>query len=253
MTNKNETIIEFVDVWKKFSAFDNPTLAGISLQVKKGHVYTLLGFSGTGKSVSIKHALGLMKADSGKVIVKGKDVANLNDKELQELRKSYGMLFQDIALFDSLNVFENVAFPIREHKKKWSEEQITSRVKDLLNEVELEGIFEKMPSELSGGMRKRVGLARAMALEPEILFCDEPTTGLDPVTAQKIDDLIYRTAIKRGVTVFMISHDIRAALKISHRVAMLWKGKILFEETPEKFIISEEKVVKEFLESAGVL
>jgi phospholipid/cholesterol/gamma-HCH transport system ATP-binding protein len=248
---KKEMAISIQDVWKSFGK--NEILRGLSLDVPKGKIISVLGFSGTGKSVLLKHILGLLHPDKGEVFVKHLNVPDLKEKQLRQLRQSFGMLFQEVALFDSLNVFDNVAFPIREHERGISFEALEKRVSDLLSLVELEkDIFFKMPHELSGGMKKRVGLARAIALEPEILLCDEPTTGLDPVTTETINDLIVASQKKFKGTVFMISHDVHAALRISHIVAMLWEGKVVEVGTPEEFVQSRHKVVQNFLHAAGV-
>jgi phospholipid/cholesterol/gamma-HCH transport system ATP-binding protein len=248
---KEETIISIQDVWKSFG--ERKILSGLNLEIPKGKIVTMLGFSGTGKSVLLRHILGLMRPDKGHVLVKGHDVVKLQGEDLREVRQSFGMLFQEVALFDSLNVYDNVAFPLREHQGYLTEEMIERKVEDLLTLVELSrNEFYKMPDELSGGMKKRVGLARALALDPEILLCDEPTTGLDPVTTYKIDDLIVETSKRFKSTVFMISHDIHAALRISDYLAFLWQGKIIEYGTPKDLINSRHEIVQQFLSSAGV-
>lgn len=244
-------IISIKNVWKAFA--EKEILRGLSLDIPQGKIVTMLGYSGTGKSVLLRHILGLMQADKGEVIVKGQDVQNIDEDDLQRLRQSFGMLFQEVALFDSLNVFDNVAFPIREHEPEITFDELERRVENLLKLVELErDIFFKMPHALSGGMKKRVGLARSISLEPEILLCDEPTTGLDPVTTDKIHSLIVRSVKEIGGTAFLISHDVHAALRISDLVAFLWQGKIIEAATPKEFVSSRHEVVQQFLKAAGV-
>ncbi|MEO5667842.1 MAG: ATP-binding cassette domain-containing protein [Bdellovibrionota bacterium] len=249
----NEEIeIEFKDIWKKFPSSKTPTLAGMSFQVKKGTIHVLLGHSGAGKSVTLKHLLGLVAPDKGEVIVKGQDIGKYGDVELTKFRRNYGMLFQNSALFDGLNVMDNVAFPLREHNKSLSEADVVHRVEELLASVDLKDVIDKMPSELSGGMRKRVGLARAIALGPQILLFDEPTTGLDPETSRVIDDLIVSTTRRLKATSLIISHDINASLRIADFVSMIWEGKIIETASPADFVKSKDPVVSQFLKSAGV-
>ncbi len=250
--NDQDVALEFKQVWKKFSNSATPTLAGMSFQVRKGSIHVLLGHSGAGKSVTLKHFLGLIVPDEGHIFVKGQDIGKCGDVELTRLRKTFGMLFQNSALFDGLDVLENVAFPLREHRRQMREEEIVRRVEELLESVELRNIVQKMPSELSGGMRKRVGLARAIALGPEILLFDEPTTGLDPETARVIDDLIVSTTRRLKATSLIISHDIHASLRIADFVSMIWEGRIIETASPADFVKSRDPVVKQFLESAGV-
>lgn len=248
-----EPVIEFDSVTKSFGPEHGPILDEMSLKILPRSIHVLIGFSGTGKSVTIRHALGLMKPDKGLVKVKGADLATLDEYQVREMRKSFGMLFQSVALFDSLSVFENVAFPFREHRRDMSEQQIKDKVDELLDRVELKGYVKKMPEELSGGMKKRVGIARAMALNPEILVCDEPTTGLDPVTTQLIDNLIAKTTRELNASAFLVSHDIHAAMRIADIVSMIYRGKIIESGTPDEFRRSKDKVVVNFLESAGVI
>lgn len=248
---KKDSIISIKDVWKSFGKKE--ILRGLSLEIPKGKVVTMLGFSGTGKSVLLRHILGLMAADKGEIVIKGQDVLTLDEKGMRNLRQSFGMLFQEVALFDSLNVFDNVAFPIREHERNLSFSEVEDKVASLLKLVEMDSdVFLKMPHELSGGMKKRVGLARAIALGPEILLCDEPTTGLDPVTTFKINDLIVNTAKRFKGTAFMISHDVHAALRISDLVAFLYEGRIVEVAAPKEFVSSRHEIVQQFLSSAGV-
>jgi phospholipid/cholesterol/gamma-HCH transport system ATP-binding protein len=217
----------------------------LTLESKK--ITCIIGRSGGGKSVLLKHIIGLVKPDSGQIFVDDIDISTLNESELNEIRKNFGMLFQDAALFDSMTVGENVAFPLKEHRrlpKKEMEQIIT----DKLLQVGLTGVTEKMPSELSGGMRKRVGLARALALDPKIILFDEPTTGLDPIMCDAIDRLIVETQQNTGSTCVVISHDIESTFKIAHRIAMLYKGKIIAYGSPEDIQSSSNPVIKQFIE-----
>jgi len=240
------------DVVKQFPGAPTPTLSGVDFFVAPEKIHTLLGLSGGGKSVTLKVILGLLSYDSGEVWVKGNRFKTLGPEGLHELRKSFGMLFQSSALFDSLSVFENVAFPLREHRPDWSEQKIKDRVLELLEQVELEKAVKKMPADLSGGMKKRVGLARAIALEPKILLFDEPTTGLDTLTSEKIDDLIVSTTRRLKASALIISHNIHAALRISDFVSMISGGKIIEEGDAHQFRESKSPVIQSFLKSAGI-
>ncbi len=221
-------------------------LKGVNLEVKEGKITFILGKSGSGKSVLLKHILGLIKPDEGEIIIDGRDITKLSLKDLNEVRKKFGVLFQNVALFDSMNVFENIAFPLVEHTKL-SKKEIKEKVTKILKMVELEGIEEKMPSELSGGMQKRVGLARAIILEPKILIFDEPTTGLDPVICDAVDNMIVDIQKKLNLTVLVVSHDIPATFRIADFVAMLDKGLIVEYGTPEDLKKSKNETVREFL------
>lgn len=245
--------IEFRDVWKEFPGSMTPTLAGLSFRCEKGTIHTLIGHSGSGKSVTLKHVLGLFPPTRGEILINGENIVGMSSEHLRRVRMKYGMLFQNSALFDSLTVAENIAFPLEEHRKEMKEIEVRRRVRELLEMVNLKGTEDKMPSQISGGMQKRVGLARAIALNPEILLFDEPTTGLDPVTAKVIDDLIVRTTHALGASALIISHDIHAALRISDFVSMIWKGKIVLTASPKEFVKSKDEVVSQFLGSAGVI
>jgi phospholipid/cholesterol/gamma-HCH transport system ATP-binding protein len=248
-----EIELEFRDVLKQFPGSAQPTLNGINLAVKKGKIHILIGHSGAGKSVTLKHVLKLVEPDEGQIIVKGQDLSKLKEKDLNSYRSHFGMLFQNSALFDGLTVSENVAFPMREKFPKLPESQYEQRVSELLVAVGLEGQQEKMPSQLSGGMRKRVGLARAICLKPSILLFDEPTTGLDPQTAELIDRLIVQTSRNLGATSLIISHDVHAALRFGDFVSMIYEGKIIDSGTPDEMRRSTHPVVRQFLESAGAI
>ena len=237
-------IIEFRDVHKSFNG--TKVHNGINLKVKEAEIVSLIGGSGSGKSVLIKEMIGLLKPDSGEVFVFGKDVVMLGDAEQQEIRKQTGMLFQGAALFDSLSVYENIAYPLREHLRL-KEKEIAARVSDKLRMVGLEGVEEKMPSELSGGMKKRVGLARAIAIEPKIMLYDEPSTGLDPINTKRINDLILKLRDQMGITSMVVTHDMQSVKKITDRIAMLYDGEILMEGTWDEFEGSNLKVVNDFM------
>ncbi|MBF0492866.1 MAG: ABC transporter ATP-binding protein [Deltaproteobacteria bacterium] len=238
-------MIELIDVHKNFGS--QKVLRGVNLKVPEGSITVILGRSGEGKTVLLKHMIGLIKADSGKVLVDGEDLSLLNEEQLLSVRKKFGMLFQHAALFDSLNVEENVAFPLREHSKK-SEKEIKELVREKLNLVGLKEVEKKMPSELSGGMRKRVGLARALALSPKIILYDEPTTGLDPLMTDSVNELIYQTQKKLHVTSIIISHDIESTFRIAHQVAMLHEGQIVACGNPEEFQKSKNVFVQQFIQ-----
>ena len=237
-------IIEFKNVYKSFNGI--LVHNGINLSILEGEIISLLGGSGSGKSVLLKELIGLMKPDKGDIILLDNNVTQMNEEALIELREHIGMLFQGSALFDSLTVFENIAYPLREHLKL-TEKEIQERVAEKLQVVGLSGIEEKMPDELSGGMKKRVGLARAIATEPEIILYDEPTTGLDPMTAQRINDLIIELQRKLGITTIVVTHDLHCVKTVSDRIAMLHEGKIVAVGTWEELVTSNIQVVQDFI------
>ena len=242
-------MIKLVKVCKTFKG--QKVLDNLDFEIDPEKITVIIGRSGGGKSVLLKHMIGLIRPDSGQVFVDGIDIAKLNDKQLNEARKKFGMLFQDAALFDSMTVGENVAFPLIEHTRL-SKKNIDKIVNKKLLQVGLKDITHKMPSELSGGMRKRVGLARAIALDPKIILFDEPTTGLDPIMCESVDNLIVETQRHTKATFVVISHDIKSTFKIAHKVAMLYNGKIRAEGTPEEIRLSEDPVVMQFVRgSAG--
>jgi phospholipid/cholesterol/gamma-HCH transport system ATP-binding protein len=224
-------------------------LKGISLEVGQGETLSVLGRSGTGKSVLLKLIIGLHKPDSGSIRVNGEDVTRLKLKELNEVRKKVGFLFQQAALYDSLTIEENVGFPLRRHSSM-SDEESRKRVRELLASVGMEKDAHKLPGELSGGMQKRVGLARALALEPDILLFDEPTAGLDPITAAEIDDLILRLQKERHLTSVVVTHDIHSARSVSDRVALMRDGQVLIEGTFEDLQKSRDPFVMQFLDGS---
>jgi phospholipid/cholesterol/gamma-HCH transport system ATP-binding protein len=237
--------ISLRNVWKSFG--DKEVLRGMSLDVERGESVVIVGGSGTGKSVTIKHMIGLLRPDRGEVIIDGIDIAELDDREINEVRRRFGMAFQEGALFDSMSVFENIAFPLRRHTKM-TEDEIRARVAECLDLVHLPNVEEKRPSALSGGMRRRVGFARAISLKPEILLFDEPTTGLDPVMSDVVADLIVEMDQTLNTTTVTITHDMKVAFKIADRVAMLHKGNIIEQGTPEEFQRSTNPGVQQFIE-----
>ncbi|MCM2316428.1 MAG: ABC transporter ATP-binding protein, partial [Thermoanaerobaculia bacterium] len=238
-------IISLQGVWKTFDG--NQVLRDLSVDVERGESLVIVGGSGTGKSVTLKHIIGLLKPDRGRVVVGDRDIATMSDRELNHLRRRFGMSFQEGALFDSMSVFENVAFPLRRHTKM-SEDEIRARVGECLNDVHLRGAATRRPSELSGGMRRRVGFARAIALQPEILLFDEPTTGLDPVSSDVVANLILEMRRKLNTTTVTITHDMKVAFKIADRVAMLHHGRIIEQGTPQEFRRSVNPIVQQFVE-----
>jgi phospholipid/cholesterol/gamma-HCH transport system ATP-binding protein len=219
----------------------------MNLEVMRGESLVLVGGSGAGKSVFIKHLIGLLQPDEGHVVVDGVDLTLASPEAVLELRKRFGMSFQEGALFDSMTVFDNIAFPIRRHTDK-SPEDVTARVRECLELVRLSGIEDKMPSELSGGMRRRVGFARAIALSPEILLFDEPTTGLDPVNTAAIGRVINQLRAELDVTVVTITHDMSLAFRIADRIAMMRRGRILVIDTTDRFAENRHRFVRGFLE-----
>ena len=237
-------MIKLIDLHKSFGK--QKVLDGIDLDIEAGKTTVIIGRSGGGKSVLLKHMIGLLRPERGQILIDGTDITKLNDRALNEIRKKFGMLFQEAALFDSMTVGENVAFPLREHTTM-KEKEIRETVADRLRSVGLTGVEEKMPSELSGGMRKRVGLARAIALRPQIVLFDEPTTGLDPVMTEAINRLIIDTQKNLNITCVVISHDIRSIFEIGHRIAMLYEGKIIENGTPDELRGSQNPVTLQFL------
>jgi len=223
----------------------NVVLDGLDLEIHEGDSVVILGGSGTGKSVLLKHMIGLLAPDAGRVVVDGQDLATLDVRELTGFRRRFGMAFQEGALFDSMSVWENVAFPLKRAKR--SKDEIRDRVAECLRLVRLEGADAKLPSELSGGMRRRVGFARAIALEPRILLFDEPTTGLDPVIKAIIDELILELQDTLQSTAVTITHDLASAFRIADRIAMLHRGKIVAYAPPAEFREIADPRVQQFL------
>jgi phospholipid/cholesterol/gamma-HCH transport system ATP-binding protein len=244
--------IEFVDVHKSFGR--NHVLRGLNMALPEDQISMILGPSGTGKSVCIKHIVGLLYPDEGDVIVHGRSIPSLRDADLFELRKKFGVLFQDGALFGSMNLYDNVAFPLRQHTEK-GEDEIAEIVDRRLREVGLTAAGEKMPNELSGGMRKRAGFARALVLEPDIVLFDEPDSGLDPVRTALLCELIKEVHAENGGCYVVITHDIMSARRVAEHISVLWKGKIVESGPAEELFASENPFVRQFLsgESAGPL
>jgi phospholipid/cholesterol/gamma-HCH transport system ATP-binding protein len=224
-------------------------LDDVSFEITRGTAFCLLGRSGTGKSVTLRHIIGLMQPDRGKVVVEGRDVATLDRRALSDVRKRMGFLFQNAALFDSMTVGDNVAFPMRRHTG-WTEDEIRQRAKARLSAVGLEKDYDKMPGELSGGMKKRAGLARAMALEPSILLVDEPSAGLDPITTREIDGLLVDLK-RRGATLVMVTHNIPSARMVGDELAVLHDGRIIARGSVAALDASDEPIVQAFMRSEG--
>lgn len=237
-------IIVITDLVKSFG--EKQVLKGVNIEINKGEVMVIIGGSGCGKSVLLKHIIGLLKPDSGKVEVFGKEMAKLSENELNKIRMKFGMVFQGAALFDSLTVRENVGFFLDEHTKL-SSQTISKIVSSKLKLVGLFGIENLMPFELSGGMKKRVGLARAIAMEPEIVLYDEPTTGVDPIMATTINELIKELQAKLSLTSIVVTHDITSAYFVADRIAMLYDGRIIEVGTPEEIKKTKNPIVKQFI------
>ena len=243
-------MIKLVGVKKKLGG--QPVLQGVDLTIPAGKLTTIIGRSGEGKSVLLKHMIGLLQPDEGEVWVDGTEISRLRGHALNEVRKRFAMLFQGAALFDSLTVFENVAFPLRE-KLRMKGPEVTRRVEEMLEQVGLAGMGHKFPAELSGGMRKRAGLARALVMQPEIILFDEPTTGLDPLMVKSIHDLITGMQRKFGFTAVMVSHEIPEIFGISDYVAILKRGTIAAMADPMEFQRITDPEIKEFISVGGTV
>ncbi|MFH1441326.1 MAG: ABC transporter ATP-binding protein [Candidatus Omnitrophota bacterium] len=237
-------MIEIKGLKKSFN--EHKVLDGVNLTIPKGKTYVIIGRSGCGKSVLLKHIEGILKPDSGQIIVKGKDLTKITQKELDALRMKMGMVFQGGALFDSLTVGENVGFGLIEHENI-NRKELLERIEEALCIVGLCGIENIMPSEISGGMKKRVSLARTICIKPEIIFYDEPTTGVDPITADSINRLIKDLHDKLKVTSIVVTHDMKSAYFVADRIAMLYQGKIIAEGTPEEIQNSQHPIVHQFV------
>jgi phospholipid/cholesterol/gamma-HCH transport system ATP-binding protein len=247
-----EDAVEFIDVHKSFGR--NRILRGLNMGLPEGMISMILGPSGTGKSVCIKHMVGLLYPDEGDVLVHGESVPNMQDDELFDMRKKFGVLFQDGALFGSMNLFDNVSFPLRQHTDK-SEDEIGDIVSRRLREVGLADAGDKMPNELSGGMRKRAGFARALVLDPDIVLFDEPDSGLDPVRTALLCELIQEVHAENGGCYTVVTHDISSARRVAEHISILWKGRIVESGPAEELFNSENAFVRQFLsgESHGPL
>jgi phospholipid/cholesterol/gamma-HCH transport system ATP-binding protein len=228
---------------------EKKVLDDVTLEVREGTAFCLLGRSGTGKSVTLKHIIGLLQPDKGRVLVHGKEVTGLKGRELADVRRTMGFLFQSSALFDSISVGENVAFPLRRHTD-WADAKIRETAKAKLADVGLENDYDKMPGDLSGGMRKRVGLARAMALDPKILLVDEPSAGLDPITSHEIDELLVERK-KKGTTLVVVTHNIPSARRVADEMAFLHEGRVIAQGTAAELEESENDMVRTFMQSEG--
>ena len=238
-------VIELSDVHKSFSR--TPVLCGVDLAIREGETFTILGGSGSGKSVCLKHMIGLLRPDRGRVRVLDTDITDLPEHELIETRTAVSMIFQSAALFDSLSVFENVAYPLREHMR-WPEERIAQRVAESLAAVGLSGVERKMPAELSGGMRKRVGVARGVALEPRVILYDEPTTGLDPANQRRIGEMMRTLQSELHVTSVVVTHELDLCFAVSDQVALLKEGRIAAQGTADEMRESQNSDVRDFLD-----
>jgi phospholipid/cholesterol/gamma-HCH transport system ATP-binding protein len=245
-----DVFVEFQDVHKAYGP--KQVLRGASLKVHRGEVLVILGGSGTGKSVTLRHMLGLEAPDSGRVLIESEDITDFPEEDLYRVRMKFGMLFQSGALFDSMSVFENVAFPLREHTDM-TEAEIARAVRERLELVNLPGAENLMPVSLSGGMRKRVGLARSIVLDPKMILYDEPTTGLDPITAQKINELIVDLQSKLNVTSVVVTHDIQSAFSVGDRIAFLNEGVFQWVGSMEAARDSDHPILREFLKSSAVM
>src|SRR5438105_5563368 len=247
MSKNGSVMIECEDVHKAFEG--HQVLEGVSCQIPSGKISVVMGPSGTGKSVLLRHIVGLLSPDRGDVLVAGKSVPKLGEDELLELRRNIGMLFQDGALFSSMNLFDNVAFPLRQHTRK-SEGEVREIVMSRLDEVGLAGAEKKMPGELSGGMRKRAGFARALVMEPKILLFDEPDSGLDPVRTALLCDLIKEIQRKYKSTAVVISHDIKAVFEIADYIVLLHGGKVVDQGSKEEIKNSPKEFTQQFIKGA---
>lgn len=241
-------MIEVRDLKKSFGS--QPILDGVSFEIQEGESLVIVGRSGGGKSVLLKHIIGLLQPDSGAVLIDGEDITHLDERNLIRVRSKFGMVFQGAALFDSLTVAENVSFALR-RQKKLTEKEIARKVAEVLDMVELPGVEKKKPSELSGGMRKRVGLARAIIYQPRIVLYDEPTTGLDPIVSDSIDKLIIRVTECLKVTTIVVTHDMRSARRVGHRLVMLHNKKIYANGSPEDIFASTDPVVRQFIDGVA--
>ncbi len=250
MKSESQFAVELIDVKKSFDNGKEFVLKGIDLKIPRGSLTAIIGFSGTGKSVMLKHMLGLFQPTSGTVRVLGTDLKTLDANALTLFRCNYGVLFQSAALFDDMTVLENVCFPLEEHRRQLTKDQVLNIAQEKLRGVNLESKhFHKLPSQISGGMQKRTGLARALALDPEILIYDEPTTGLDPILTEMVDELIVSTHEARpGTTSVMVSHDLHAAFRIADFVVMLDAGRVLLSGTADDFYKTDIELVRKFVD-----
>lgn len=237
-------------VEKRFG--DVSVLKGVDLTINRGHIEIIIGGSGAGKTTLLKLLIGLDKPTRGSIFLDGEDIVPLDEVRMNTVRQKLGMVFQYSALLDSMNVLENVAFPLREHKKKLSQKQIRDKVLEKLSALHLDNVEKRYPSQLSGGMRKRVALARALMLEPAAIFYDEPTSGLDPLTARLVDEMILETRERFNVTSVVISHDMAGALRIADRIHLMAKGRVVTSGSPREIAAGEHELARSFVESSGI-
>lgn len=242
-------MIEVRQLTKSFGS--NPVLNGVNFRIEKGESVVIIGRSGGGKSILLKHLIGLLQPDSGEVLIEGENIVPMTERALLRVRRKFGMLFQGAALFDSMTVAENVAFAFR-NNRSMQETEIAKKVADVLEMVDLPGTENKKPSELSGGMRKRVGLARAIIYQPQIILYDEPTTGLDPIVADSIDKLILRVRDRLDVTTVVVTHDMRSARRVGQRILMLHEQRIYAAAPTEEFFQSQDPIVRRFIDGISV-
>lgn len=242
-------MIEIVDLHKRFGS--KQVLQGVNLKIGEGETIAIIGSSGSGKSVLLKHIVGLLNPDSGYVKVGDKIINDLDSRDLYEVRKKFGFLFQGAALFDSMTVEENIRLPLTENNNFIDEDDLSSRVNEMLELVGLPGTHTLKPSELSGGMKKRIGLARALIGKPDYILYDEPTTGLDPVMSNSIDDLIKDLNEKLNVTSIVVTHDMFSVKNVADKIAMIFEGKIYFAGTPEEITSSKDKILVDFIKRTG--
>ncbi|HVK63043.1 MAG TPA: ATP-binding cassette domain-containing protein [Polyangium sp.] len=241
----------FVDNVKK-SFGTTQVLKGVTMHLRRKETAVIIGGSGAGKTTLLRLLIGLEKPTSGHIWVDGEDIGPLGERQMNRVRQKFGMVFQYAALLDSLNIFDNVAFPLREHRKQMSEKDLRDKVVGMLNLLGLENKEKRMPSELSGGQRKRVGLARALMLEPKILIYDEPTSGLDPQTSRMVDDLIEETRDRFGVTSVVISHDMASTFRIAHQAFLVIQGQVVASGTPDELAYGESEIAREFIAASGI-
>ncbi len=244
MAEQREVVIEVKDLVRRFG--DRTVLDGVNLKIYRGETFVIMGGSGCGKSTLLRHIIGNLKPTSGRVVLLGQDITDLYGEELDDVRKKIGMSFQSSALFDSMTVGENVSLPLKEHTRL-DNNVIDIMIKMKLELVGLRGFEDLMPSELSGGMRKRVGLARAIAMDPQIIFYDEPTAGLDPIVAAVIDKLIIDLSKKLSITSVVVTHDMKSVMSIADRIAMLYEGKVLETGSPHEIQHSKNEMVQQFI------
>ena len=241
-------MIEVRQLYKSFGG--QPVLTDVNFRIENGESVVIMGRSGGGKSVLLKHIIGLLQPDSGAVLIDGENIVEMNERQLLRVRAKFGMVFQGAALFDSMTVAENVAFPL-ERKRQFTPAEIARRVAIALEMVDLPGTERKKPAELSGGMRKRVGLARAIIYEPQIVLYDEPTTGLDPIVSDSIDKLIMRVRDQLKVTCIVVTHDMRSARRVGNHVVMLHEKKVYANGTPEEIFTSTDAVIRQFVDGVA--